>query len=170
MGSVALVRIRRRGRAAGLGALVIVLVACGAGRSPAAARPTTSPPVTPSTTPTLAPGCRADVNAGVHDPWRLQLVRRCVTVTGTVRAVYTTGDGDLHVDLEVDPRYRGVPNTENVRQNHGWLVTETVPADLPRVHRPARGDHVAVTGALVIDLAHGWVEVHPVWRIALVAG
>jgi hypothetical protein len=90
----------------------------------------------------------------------------CVTVTGAVRAVFTTGDGDLHVDIAPDDRFASIVNAENRTQNHGWLVTETVPRDQPGVHRPRRGDHVAVTGVLVVDLAHGWVEIHPVWRIA----
>ncbi len=92
-------------------------------------------------------------------------MRRCVTVTGRAARVFTTGDGDRHVDLRLDPAYAGLANMFNRRDVDGLLVTETVPADQASVATPPLGARVKVTGPLVIDLAHGWVEVHPVWRV-----
>jgi hypothetical protein len=130
--------------------------------------PASSPTPAASVSPTAAPlpaGCRADPRAGVHAPLRLLLLRRCVAVTGRVARVYVTEDGDRHVDLTLDPRFARLVNEFNLRDVGGLLVTETVPADQRGVLTPAVGAHVRVTGPLVIDLAHGWVEVHPVWRI-----
>lgn len=105
----------------------------------------------------------------MHDPLRLLLLRRCVAVTGRVTRVFVTADGDRHVDLELDPAYAGLVNEFNVSDAHGYLITETVPVDQRSVVTPRAGAHVRVTGPLVLDLAHGWIEVHPVWRIEVLA-
>ncbi len=86
-------------------------------------------------------------------------------MTGHVARAFRTADGDRHVDLRLDPAYAHLVNAFNVSDVGGLLVTETVPVDQRSVITPRIGAHVRVTGPLVLDLAHGWIEVHPVWRI-----
>jgi hypothetical protein len=117
----------------------------------------------------------------------------CKSVAGTVALVRHEQDGDLHIDLRPDPGEVSLLNDVNRREQHGALVLEVVPADqagcvpgrppvLPPTARrgrgydygtctgaaeqpPAPGAHVSVTGPYVLDRAHGWMEIHPVWSI-----
>jgi hypothetical protein len=150
---------------------------------------TTPPPV--ASVPALQPAataCRPDPLANVYHPYRLRVVDRCATVTGTVASVRVEDDGDVHFDLALDPQYANLLTPGNVSQQHGWLVIEIVPADRPgcpvgqaprpatgtynygtctgaNVATPIFGGHVAVTGPYVIDLHHGWSEIHPAWSV-----
>jgi hypothetical protein len=133
--------------------------------------------------------CRAgDPLANVYSPDRLEVVSPCSTVGGVVRFVESEYDGDVHIDLEVDPEFRSMLDPVNITNQHGWLVTEIVPADeagcasgqppqppangndygvctgthlLP----PQVGQHIWVTGPFVIDHSHGWTEIHPIWAL-----
>jgi hypothetical protein len=121
----------------------------------------------------------------VYHPSRLEVIRRCVSISGTVMSVRHEDDGDVHFDLRVDPR---LVNAGNVAHQHGWLVVEIVPADKPgcaigqpprpasgtydygtctgaNVATPAIGARVTVTGPYVLDTNHGWMEVHPAWSV-----
>jgi hypothetical protein len=139
-----------------------------------------SPAITSST------HCRSGAPlANVYHPSRLRVIRRCVTIYGTVMSVRHEDDGDVHFDLQVD---RSFVNSGNVAHQHGWLVIEIVPADEPgcvvgkppratsgtydygtctgaNVVTPSIGAHVTVTGPYVLDRNHGWMEVHPAWSI-----
>jgi hypothetical protein len=136
-----------------------------------------------------AGGCRSgDPLANVYHPYRLQVRRRCLTVTGTVAYVVHEDDGDYHVDLSLPAAEDYLLDRANSTDQDGQLVTEIVPADQagctpgrpPRpayggydygictgadVAVPAVGERVAVTGPYVLDTDHGWMEVHPVWSI-----
>lgn len=125
---------------------------------------------------------RNKVLANVYNSKRLPLVSRCLTVSGTVTKVTHDSDGDWHVWLDVDSKYRPLLNNRNRR----GLVVEVVPADQPdckkgdpitesrrdlgvctgrHIREPAIGAHVAVSGPYVLDTHHGWMEIHPVWSI-----
>jgi hypothetical protein len=114
------------------------------------------------------------------------VISGCKTVSGVVMAVRSESDGDFHVLLALDPAFRGLLNSANVQHQHGWLVTEIVPADEPgcakgRPPRPASGSYdygicsgadifppavgsrISVTGPYVLDTDHGWMEIHPIW-------
>jgi hypothetical protein len=145
------------------------------------ASPSRGTPVIPA-----ASHCRSgDPLANVYHPSRLEVIRRCVSISGTVMSVRAEDDGDTHFDLRVDPR---LVNMGNVRHQHGWLVVEIVPADKPgcvvgqpprppsgtydygictgaNVATPAIGARVTVTGPYVLDSNHGWMEVHPAWSV-----
>ena len=127
-------------------------------------------------------GCRGgNPLANVGTPQRLKLRQRCVNVTGTIVSSERQPDGDEHLYLKVDPKYRWMLNDANRRTNHGTLVLEIVPADQPgctKGHKvrfgtctgahlatPHNGRHVTVVGPYVYDTDHGWNEIHPVWRI-----
>lgn len=142
----------------------------------------------------LAAGCRpGNPLANVYHEDRLKVRNRCLTVTGTVGYVEHEDDGDIHVDLSLPPREAHLLNGANRTYQNGLLVTEIVPADEPgctpgRPPRPAHGSYnygictgaditapptgarVAVTGPYVLDANHGWMEIHPVWALKLIAG
>ena len=180
--------------------LASVLAACA---GPASSASSAAPSAVPNSTgpvdiaalhpapplPGAVKDCRAgDPLANVYSPDRLEVVSPCSTVGGVVRFVESEYDGDVHIDLEVDPAYRSMLDPVNLTNQHGWLVTEIVPADeagcasgappqpptngndygvctdvdlLP----PQVGQHVWVTGPFVIDHSHGWTEIHPIWAL-----
>ena len=97
--------------------------------------------------------------AGVHHPERLIVENPDVHVTGTVNSVSYPGDGDIHIRIKPDAKYR--PYVDGPR-HAGTLVTEPVPADQSKFLVPHAGDRISVDGPLVWDSTHGWSEVHPV--------
>ncbi len=126
--------------------------------------------------------CRpTDQDRYVYHPWRLQVVRACVRVWGTVEAVRREADGDLHILLALDGPYRSLLRPANQGEELGDLVIEPVcvgrvsqadavdvcwsdPDPLPNSF-PAVGDHVWMEGRYVLDLDHsGWAELHPLYR------
>ena len=155
---------------------------------------TTSPTTKPVAKPKASSGCRSgNPLANVYHPDRLQLIAACKTVTGIIRSITHEVDGDYHFDLQLDPAYAKLINSGNVRNQHGWLVAEIVPADEPGctpgrppkpvsgtynygyctgadITTPPIGTHVSVTGPYVLDQAHNWMEIHPVWRIVRLSG
>jgi hypothetical protein len=158
----------------------------------------TAAPARSSSTPrsSIAPvrtsACRSgNPLANVYHPDRLQLISACKTVTGVIESIRHEPDGDYHVDVLLDSRYASLLNQGNLSAQHGWLVTEIVPADEPGCTRgqppkpahgtydygyctgadiasPPIGTHVSVTGPYVLDQDHGWMEIHPIWRIVIV--
>ncbi|HUX22745.1 MAG TPA: hypothetical protein VMW69_16035 [Spirochaetia bacterium] len=110
-------------------------------------------------------GCRSDPLAGVYDPWRLHVIAPCVTVSGTVDYVKVEPDNDWHVNLKLDPGEPLLTNWVNRSRKNGDLVLEVIPMDQSRISAPTVGEHITVTGAYVLDLIHGWREIHPVWRL-----
>jgi hypothetical protein len=91
----------------------------------------------------------------------------------------TEKDGDIHIQLKVDPgQGRGWMNQKNVTKQKGNLVIE--PICVRRVTQdsaleacrgfiqniiiPKKGDHVELTGVHVVDNErnHGWREIHPI--------
>jgi len=111
-------------------------------------------------------GCRnGDVLAGVYHPSRLQLLDRCRSATGSVASVRVEDDGDYHVNVLLDPGQDELLNRRNQTIQHGGLVVEVIPADQRSVPPPLKGDRIQVTGAFVLDREHGWLELHPAWRI-----
>lgn len=98
---------------------------------------------------------------GVYHPYRLKIKNPWLTATGIVSRVRREPDGDYHVDLLPDPSYRNLVNEVNRVRQGGALVTEIIPADQVRVPIPRKGNHVAITGPYVLDVDHGWMEIHP---------
>jgi hypothetical protein len=128
----------------------------------------------------------------VYHEDRLEVRKRCLTVTGTVAYVAHEDDGDFHVDLNLPPSEAHLLNQGNRADQYGQLVTEIVPADEsgctpglpPRpphgsynygictgadLTAPPVGARVAVTGPYVLDANHGWMEIHPVWAIKMIS-
>jgi hypothetical protein len=175
--------------------LVLSVAACGApvtnlppsqavSQAPSAeasAPPATSRPRATPTSPPLAKTCSpTDQLADVYHPDRLQVVARCLRVSGIVEAVRTEADGDRHVLLALDPPFRHLLRPANQGEELGDLVVEpvcvgrvtqadaiaTCAADRDPIRTlPTVGMHIWMEGRYVFDLDHGgWAELHPLYR------
>jgi hypothetical protein len=115
----------------------------------------------------LSPYCRGGSPlAGVYHSQRLVVKDRCRIAVGTVRAVqFEEYDGDVHVDLRLDPAYEGLLDDGNGRIG-GNLVVELIPQDRSRVAVPEVDTRVQVVGPWVEDTEHGWNEIHPAWWVS----
>jgi hypothetical protein len=126
----------------------------------------TSPLPARSTPSSNSPACRPDPHDGVYNPQRLEVIDPCAKVSGTVRYAEGEADGDTHIGLDVNPEFAPYLNIWNHIFQQGQLLIEIVPVDRGRgVTTPAPGTHVTVVGPYVLDRAHGWMEIHPVWAI-----
>lgn len=142
-------------------------------------------PASPS--PTASSKCTqpADPGSHVYHPDRLQVLQPCITASGTIDFERREADGDYHLGLKLDSQYAGLVNACNATclggAEHGDLVLELV-CELPVTQAdaisacagyhnplviPPVGSHVSVTGPHVLDLHHGWLEIHPVASIAV---
>jgi hypothetical protein len=117
--------------------------------------------------PPASPYCRSgDPLASVYHPSRLVVKSRCRVAVGTVEVVrFEDYDGDVHVELRLDPGQDGLVSRGNERIG-GNLLLEIVPLDRGRVPIPRVGERVSAVGPLVDDTAHGWREIHPAWAIS----
>jgi hypothetical protein len=117
--------------------------------------------------PPPSPYCRSgDPLAGVYHPSRLVVKSRCRVASGVVEVVrFEAYDGDVHVELRLDPGQDGLLGRGN-RRLGGNLLAEIVPGDRARVPVPHVGSRVSVVGPWVDDTTHGWREIHPAWAIS----
>lgn len=175
---------------------VVALAVAGAGAVAVGASLSTSPPSHGhhrrlSHLVVEADGCRpGSPLANVYHPYRLKVRVRCLTVVGTVAYIRREDDGDVHVALRLPAGEDHLLNRYNDSEQYHQLVTEIVPADQPHcilgrpprpahgtydygvctgadIHTPPMGALVKVTGPYVLDADHGWMEIHPVWRIVI---
>lgn len=111
---------------------------------------------------------RSRVLNGVWGPTRLKVLDPCRRAAGRVVGTALQIDGDLHVYVQMDRRYRRLINKANVQRKGGALVVELMPRDRGHLPAPHVGDRVALVGAWTKDLlAHGWLELHPVWALSI---
>jgi hypothetical protein len=117
--------------------------------------------------PPPSPHCRSGSPLiGVYHPERLKVKSRCRIAVGTIEKVKSElYDGDLHIELRLDPGQGGLLSSGNARVG-GTLIVEIIPWDRSRVLVPEIGQRVAVVGPWVDDTAHGWNEIHPAWWIS----
>ena len=125
--------------------------------------------------------CRpTDQDRYVYHPARLQVLRACLRVAGTVAFIREEADGDLHLGLALDAPYAHLVVAANQGAERGDLVIEPVcelrvtQADAiaacaadpdPLRGLPSLGEHVWMEGRYVADLQHGgWRELHPLYR------
>ena len=113
---------------------------------------------------------------------RLQVIKPCLTITGTIVRARPEADGDWHIQLDLDSEYRSLLNQANLEKQQDYLVLEPMCSN--RVSQKDTieegvcngfsqsifatdfiGHRVAATGAYVIDREHGWTELHPVTSI-----
>ena len=114
-----------------------------------------------------SPHCRSGSPlVGVYHPERLKVKSRCRIAVGTIEKVKSElYDGDLHIELRLDPGQDGLLSSGNARVG-GTLIVEIIPWDRSRVLVPEIGQRVEVVGPWVNDTAHGWNEIHPAWWIS----
>jgi hypothetical protein len=105
---------------------------------------------------------------GVWGPTRLSVLDGCRRAAGKVAGTALQRDGDLHVYVQLDARYRSLINKVNVQRKGGALVIELMPRDGGHLPLPRVGDRVTIVGAWITDrLAGGWHELHPVWALSI---
>jgi hypothetical protein len=167
-------------------AVAFAATACGGGSTTSTAdvESRSASPVATSSPPTTC----GDPHAHVYSPDRLSLLAACVTVTGTIQSETPEADGDFHVRLRLDPDQTcaGQPclNASNISEQAGDLLLEPVcenpisqndaVAACQGYHNPlvlpAVNSHVRVMGAFVLDLDHGWKEIHPLESVTVIPG
>lgn len=158
--------------------------------SPSPSEPAPSPVPSPRHTavPAVASKCIQPDAPGSHvySPDRLEVLNPCVTVTGYIDFIRHEADGDFHIGLRLDARYAGLVNACNRTclngAEQGDLVVEPVCMNTPTqadavkscvgYHNPLVippvGSHVQMTGAYVLDLDHGWTEIHPLMSVRVI--
>ena len=115
----------------------------------------------------------------VYNPERLEVIDKCKTVTGVIEESSADEDGDQHMLLKLDNGQEELLAKKNTKKKQGDLVIEAVCANKPtlkkvgntcngyinKIQIPKLGEHVKVTGSLVIDSHNGWSEIHPITKI-----
>lgn len=134
-----------------------------------------------------APCVATDQDRYVWDPTRLQLVKPCVYVTGTIATtVDLNADGDRTFLVRPDPPYEHLLRPSNVEDGVRGLDIEAVcgvPPLIPAVLALCAGDpdpyagtippvgtRVWLEGRYVLDLHHeSHAELHPLYRMGTLA-
>jgi hypothetical protein len=115
----------------------------------------------------------------IYHPYRLQVIKHNVTVSGSVIQSDIEPDGDIHFLLFPDSSGYLYRNNINLTKCRGALVCEIICVKTPSqkdaitsclnyynsIPSPKIGHHYNVTGTLVRDAIHGWIELHPVTLI-----
>lgn len=156
--------------------ILLALSACSSG----------APQAATSASPSAAAAghCRSGPpEAGVWQPDRLRVLDPCKEAAGLVVQVIHEVDGDQHIWFRPDPGYESLLNAENHFQAKPAMLAEITP-DCPlnanpkdaneaarcpttKLDVPGPGDHIDVYGPWVLDLDHGWNEIHPVDSIVI---
>jgi hypothetical protein len=117
--------------------------------------------------------------------YRLHIINPCLTVSGIIVNARREKDGDWHVQLQLDSEYSSLLNQANSEKQHGYLVLEPICSNLVSQRASLEegvcdgfaqnifattfiGQRVAVTGAYVINMEHGWAEIHPLTSIVAI--
>lgn len=116
-------------------------------------------------------------------PDRLRVLKDCQHAAGTVVQVIKEADGDHHIWFRVDAGYEFLLIQENHFQGKPAMLAEITPdcpldTNPPSANEAARcpmtdlpipgpGDRIDIDGPWVLDLGHGWNEIHPVEKISI---
>ena len=125
-------------------------------------------------------GCNPGLWKYVYDPGRLDVKKKCITVSGVIEETNADEDGDQHMLLKLDKK-NNLLTKKNYTKKDGNLVIEAVCVNnitrkkaigackgyVNHVELPKVGDHVMVTGSYVIDSHNGWAEIHPISKIEI---
>jgi hypothetical protein len=122
------------------------------------------------------------ISSHVYNPYRLNIVKSCITASGVVDNIIEEADGDYHIRLALDSQYSNLTNSANDQYQYGDLVVEIICA-LPitqsdavsacqnytnNITIPNINDHITVTGPYVLDTDHyNWAELHPVYTLTI---
>src|SRR5205807_822240 len=108
------------------------------------------------------------ISSHVYNPYRLTILRSCITASGIVENVFEEADGDYHVRLALDSQYSNLTNNANDQYQHYDLVVEIIcalPVTQPNavsacqnynnnITIPSINHHITVTGPYVLDTSH----------------
>src|SRR2546428_13759191 len=118
----------------------------------------------------------------IYNPSRLQIVKSCITASGTVDRVLEEADGEVHVRTILDRAYSSLTNSANDQYQYGDLVVEIICVTTPtqtdaipacqnysnQIPVPSAGQHITITGPYVLDTDHyNWAEIHPVYSLVI---
>lgn len=122
------------------------------------------------------------ISSHVYNPYRLNVIKACITASGVVENVFEERDGDYHLRLVLDPQYSNLTDDANDQYQYGDLVVEIICA-LPITQQdavsacqgytnnitiPGVNDYITVTGPYVLDTEHyDWAEIHPVYTLTI---
>jgi hypothetical protein len=124
----------------------------------------------------------SSINSHVYNSYRLQIVKSCITASGTVDRVIQEADGDVHVRTKLDAAYSNLTNSANDQYQYGDLVVEIICVTPPsqtdaipacqnytnQIPVPSAGQHITITGPYVLDTQHyNWAEIHPVYSLVI---
>jgi len=124
----------------------------------------------------------ASISSYVYHSYRLQIVKPCITASGTVDRVIQEADGDVHVRTILDQAYSNLTNSANDQYQYGDLVVEIICVTQPtqtdaipacqnytnQIPVPSAGQHITITGPYVLDAGHSyWAEIHPVYSLVI---
>jgi len=141
--------------------------------------------LSPGASSTSSSSCSdpASISSHVYNPYRLQIVKPCITASGTVDRVIQEADGDVHVRTNLDQAYSNLTNSGNDGYpNFGDLVVEIICVNPPsqtdaipacqnytnQIPVPSAGQHITITGPYVLDTDHyNWAEIHPVYSLVI---
>jgi hypothetical protein len=126
--------------------------------------------------------CDSSLWQYVYNPTRLEVINKCMTVTGVIEESNTDDDGDQHMLLKLDAGQEKLLMPKNMKKKNGWLVIEAVCTNnivkskvgdackgyVNHVKLPEVGNHVNVTGSYVVDTHNGWAEIHPITKIEVI--
>lgn len=147
-------------------------------------KPKIDPALAAAAKPLVSTGCDAALWQHVYHPQRLQVVEKCISVTGTIHHAKKEPDGDEHIQVELDPDFSGLLNDKNNTVQHSCLVVEPICQNAVTqtdamaacrdfhsdVDIPKKGTRVRILGSYVWDTeaGHGWMEIHPVTKIEVI--
>jgi hypothetical protein len=127
----------------------------------AAYRPGRESPAAPTWIPASVT-CRQYPLAHVYHRERVDVIRRCVTVRGTVRRVdYVPHNGNYKLLVGIEPRYRKLLK----EGNYGLLPVVIIPADQPLMFIPKAGQRATFYGSWVHEGRHA--ALHPTWAVRI---
>ena len=127
--------------------------------------------------------CNPSLWRHIYHAYRLQVMAACKTITGVVADVQYESDGDVHILVRLPARRAGLLNATNLSSTDGDLVTEAICVGTVtqsdavsacagytnQVTIPSAGERVRITGTYVLDANHGWMEIHPISSLVVLA-
>jgi hypothetical protein len=125
----------------------------------------------------------ASNSSHIYNSYRLQIMKSCITASGTVDRVIQEADGDVHLRLNLDQAYSTLTNSGNQGYPlYGDLVVEIICVNQPsqtdaipacqnytnQIPVPSAGQHIVIMGPYVLDTDHyNWAEIHPVYSLVI---
>lgn len=108
-------------------------------------------------------GCDESLSNHIYNPGRLEVVDRCISVTGTVAKVEKSADGDYVIHVIPDKGYEVLTNEHNFDQHEGALPVRAICQHKDKEKKtecsglnkeiaiPAKGARVRVVGTYVLN-------------------